>query len=75
MSKMNRNKQLFKHSAKEQLTQEEKQVYVELLDKICDSSAMQNFIDFLLWKFDDVEKVSLTIAWVIENNEGVLEHG
>lgn len=75
MNSMNRNKQVFKHSAKEQLTKEEKQVYLELLDKICDSCAMQNFLDFLLWKYDDVERVTLKIAWIIENNEEALENG
>jgi len=59
----------YKLIVKPKLTKQEEKVYLELLDKIDESSAMQNFIDFLLWKYDDIEKVTLTIGWKVENAE------
>lgn len=70
MTNMIREKQLFKafRNNRKTLTKDEEKVYIDLLNKATDSSAMQNFLDFLLCKYDDVEKLTLKIEWVIEGS-------
>lgn len=70
MTNMTSDKQLLKvfRTNRKNLTKREGKVYLDLLNKATDSRAMQNFLDFLLSKYDDAEKVTLTVAWKIEGS-------